>query len=562
VTPEQKSRHSRGEYYTPRWLAELILDEAGYDGAPGRRLLDPSCGPGVFLVLAVERARRQGQTSRGILAGIHGFELNPESVREARAAYLSALGDLAAGLGLDDIPVFCRDAILEPPECRPFDYVVGNPPWVRWDYLPTRYRDATLPLWKRYGLFSLRGFEARLGAGKKDLSMLFTYVAADRYLKHGGTLAFLITQEAFKSKGAGEGFRRFRLGGDGPPLCVRGVHDFVRLKPFRGAANKTAAILLTKGEETRYPVPYHLWERDRQGTLSRRTLSARPLGGPQGPWQTLGDDAESLSRLAGANPYRAVLGVNANPYGVFWMEVRQALPGGFARVGNLPELGKKTIPPVTAVIESELVYPAVRGSDIRPWRAVAGVHILLAQDPVTRCGYGEDVMAQRWPGVLAYLGRFREELLSRALYRKYHSEAAHPFYSQFNVSSETLAPFKVVWKRMAGDLAAAVISEWEGPLGTKPLLPLETTAFIGTQTAEEAHYLCAILNSQPVRAYVKSFSASGRGFGTPFVVSKIRIPGFQPADALHRRLAGLSGALHEGGSPEHEREIDRSVLLL
>jgi hypothetical protein len=61
---------------------------------------------------------------------------------------------------------------------------------------------------------------------------------------------------------------------------------------------------------------------------------------------------------------------------------------------------------------------------------------------------------------------------------------------------------------------------------------------------------------------VKSFSAAGRGFGTPFVVSKIRIPEFQPADELHRKLAGLSRALHEGGNPEHEREIDRSVLLL
>ena len=34
-----------------------------------------------------------------------------------------------------------------------FDFVVGNPPWVRWGYLPEGYRDATLKLWKEYGLF-------------------------------------------------------------------------------------------------------------------------------------------------------------------------------------------------------------------------------------------------------------------------------------------------------------------------------------------------------------------------------------------------------------------------
>ncbi len=562
MTDDRKARHAQGEYYTPRWLAQLILDESGYDGAPGRRLLDPSCGPGVFLVLAIERAKRYADTAHSILAGIHGFELNPESAQAARASYLSALGDLAAGVSIDDIPVFCRDAILDPRECEPFDYVVGNPPWVRWDYLPHEYREATLPLWKHYGLFSLKGFEARLGAGKKDLSMLFTYAAADRYLKPGGTLAFLITQEVFKSKGAGEGFRRFRLGAGGPSLGVRGVHDFVKLRPFKDAANKTAAILLTKGEETRYPVPYHVWDRDGDGALRRQTLIARPLGAPQGPWQTLGDNAEDLSRLAGTNPYKAMLGANANPYGVFWLEVRQALPEGLVRVRNLPELGKKAIRPATAVIESEPVYPAVRGSDVRRWRAEPGVHVLLVQDPLARSGYAEAVMRERWPKTAEYLDQFRDELMSRALYRKYHMEAANPFYSQFNVGRETFEPFKVVWKRMASDLAAAVISEWEGPLGRKMLLPLETTAFIGTQTAEEAHYLCAILNSQPVRAYVKSFSSAGRGFGTPFVVSQIRIPKYDPAVSLHHTLAVMSKDLHQGGSREEEQEIDRLVPRL
>jgi len=65
-------------------------------------------------------------------------------------------------------------------------------------------------------LFSLKGFHTRLGGGKKDFSMLFTYASCDYYLKDdlkdGAKLAFLITQEVFRSKGAGEGFRRVQLG--------------------------------------------------------------------------------------------------------------------------------------------------------------------------------------------------------------------------------------------------------------------------------------------------------------------------------------------------------------
>jgi hypothetical protein len=562
VNEDRTARRAQGEYYTPRWLAEIILDESGYDGAPASRLLDPSCGPGVFLVLAIERARRNGAGAQSILSGIHGYELNPESARVARAAYLAALGGLAAAVSVEDIPIFCRDAILSPPEGKPFDYVVGNPPWVRWDYLPRDYRESTLPLWKRYGLFSLKGFQTRLGAGKKDLSMLFTYAAADFYLKPGGTLAFLITQEVFKSKAAGEGFRRFRLGQEGAPLRVLRVHDFVKLRPFGDAVNKTAALVAIKGEQTHYPVPYYVWDRNAQGALRKQAFTARPLGGLLGPWQTLGNDAKHLARLEGTNPYRAVLGANANPYGVFWLEVQRALPDGLVEIRNRPELGKMTIPPLTAVIEGDLVYPAVRGSDIRRWGAAPRIHVLVVQDPATRCGYQQAVMRERYPKTLGYLERFRDELLSRALYRKYHQEAGRPFYSQFNVGPATFLPFKVVWKRMAGDLAAAVISRWDGPLASRLLLPLETTAFIGVGSGEEAHYLCAILNSGPVRAFVRSFSSAGRGFGTPFVVSKIRIPAFAPADALHRKLAEASQAMHEGGSEKNEREIDRSVLLL
>jgi len=42
--------------------------------------------------------------------------------------------------------------------------------------------------------------------------MLFTYVCANHYLKEQGILAFVITHEVFKSKGAGERVPRLQTG--------------------------------------------------------------------------------------------------------------------------------------------------------------------------------------------------------------------------------------------------------------------------------------------------------------------------------------------------------------
>ncbi|MGH9670593.1 MAG: N-6 DNA methylase, partial [Terriglobales bacterium] len=49
----KKLRHDLGEYYTPDWLAEHLLNQLGYEGDLDKRLLDPACGSGTFLVLAI-----------------------------------------------------------------------------------------------------------------------------------------------------------------------------------------------------------------------------------------------------------------------------------------------------------------------------------------------------------------------------------------------------------------------------------------------------------------------------------------------------------------------------
>jgi hypothetical protein len=130
---------------------------------------------------------------------------------------------------------------------EPGDYVVGNPPWVDWEHLPDEYRRSTMPLWEHYGLFPKRhkAMHTILGAAKYDISMLMTYVAADRYLKRGGKLGFVLTQSLFKTSGAGQGFRRFSLP-DKTPFGPLMVEDMVELKPFEGANNRTAVAVFAK----------------------------------------------------------------------------------------------------------------------------------------------------------------------------------------------------------------------------------------------------------------------------------------------------------------------------
>lgn len=118
-------RHNLGEYYTPDWLVERILNQLGYDGAkPETRILDPSCGSGTFLYHEIRRvrakAREKLRDERALLAqvlnNIVGFDLNPVAVTTARTSYLLALGELLDYQVDEDIyfPVYVADSIMTP----------------------------------------------------------------------------------------------------------------------------------------------------------------------------------------------------------------------------------------------------------------------------------------------------------------------------------------------------------------------------------------------------------------------------------------------------------------
>ncbi|MGD2144996.1 MAG: N-6 DNA methylase, partial [Anaerolineae bacterium] len=119
----RKLRHALGEYYTPDWLAERVLNQLGMQGDPDERLLDPGCGSGTFPVLTIRRVREhaaermlpEAEVLEKILRNVVGFDLNPLAVIAARTNYLMALGDLVQHRrGEISIPVYLADSIMTP----------------------------------------------------------------------------------------------------------------------------------------------------------------------------------------------------------------------------------------------------------------------------------------------------------------------------------------------------------------------------------------------------------------------------------------------------------------
>ena len=116
-----ETRKRLGEYYTPDWLAEAMVERV-IDKPLEMRVLDTACGSGTFLFHAIRRyisaAERESTALADILNGVTqhviGMDLHPVAVTLARVTYLLAIGRerlMNAARSTIQVPVYLGDAI-------------------------------------------------------------------------------------------------------------------------------------------------------------------------------------------------------------------------------------------------------------------------------------------------------------------------------------------------------------------------------------------------------------------------------------------------------------------
>ncbi len=199
------------------------------------RVLDPACGSGAFLVAAYDAlareyertnnelaALREGQRdvfdlNRSILQGnLYGVDLNPESVEITRLSLWLKTAEAGKKLTALDLSIVCGDSICADPTVaerafdwgrgrrvsdpggarsaaeraivaawsQGFDVVVGNPPYVRQEWLAPKLKDHLRSHYKSFH-------------GMADLFVYF-FERGLTQLKPGGRLGFIVANKWLK----------------------------------------------------------------------------------------------------------------------------------------------------------------------------------------------------------------------------------------------------------------------------------------------------------------------------------------------------------------------------
>lgn len=211
ILATQGGIEARGAVFTRVEVVEFILDLVGYsEDQPlyQMSLLEPSFGAGDFLLPVVDRllaswrALKNKESIVDCLGGaLRAVELHRETFSATRQATIERIARegvaLRSATALADRWLMQGDFLLDPPEGQ-FDFVVGNPPYVRQELIPApllaEYRNLYQTMYDRADLY--------IPFVERSLLMLaeggtLGFICADRWMKnrYGGPLRNFVSKK-------------------------------------------------------------------------------------------------------------------------------------------------------------------------------------------------------------------------------------------------------------------------------------------------------------------------------------------------------------------------------
>lgn len=402
--------------------------------------------------------------------------------------------------------------------------LVGNPPWVA-------YRHMSADLQKRFKELA-KGEKVYVGSipSHNDLSALFVSRGSHLYLRANGRLAFVMPLAALTRAQ----FEKFRTGRFGyniawdeawtmddrvvPLFPVPSCVVFGRKRAIAKAMPKT--VRSYSGT-----LPF----RDASEAIAdERLIVAEGLPAPETAQRKGGSAYRDSFRQGAILIPRAFVLVERKVSGR--LGANPAAPLVASRRSTQEKRPWRDVAGLEGNVEREFLHPVLLGESILPYRLFRSFEGVV---PVTAHGRLLDSSRSREEGHdhLAAWMKSAENAWDT------HGKGKRTFLEQLDyigqLSSQfPVAPVRVVYAKAGSLPAACIIRDHRAVIDhmlywTKP------------SSEDEAHYLCAILNSETARSRAEQYQARGQFGARHFdkVMFNLLIPLLDSKEPLHRELA-------------------------
>lgn len=230
-----------GVVYTPKWVVSLILDNLAYEkDICEKKIIDPACGDGAFLSEVVERfitdAKQkkldEPEIRKSIENNIYGFDIDEVAIKKC----VAMLDEIALKHNLKNINwrIIKTDSLDKKFVGKYFDFfdfVVGNPPYIRIQHLGKERRDKIQNEWHL--------------CKKGSTDIFITFFELGFYLLNkAGKLGYITPNTYLKTK-AGETLRDFIKISNALKVLI----DFEHNQLFENATTYSVITVLDKSHQ-------------------------------------------------------------------------------------------------------------------------------------------------------------------------------------------------------------------------------------------------------------------------------------------------------------------------
>ncbi|MCD4829799.1 MAG: hypothetical protein K8R90_10265 [Candidatus Cloacimonetes bacterium] len=450
-----------------------------------------------------------------------------------------------------------------------FDLIVGNPPWIDWKNLPAGYRERIKSICIERHLFS---GDKVTGGINLNICALISNVSAHNWLKKKGVLAFLMPQSLIFQQ-TYEGFRNFNLGKN-DRLYIQELFDWTKAgHPFKPVQHKFLTFFFSRKKidySRGLPVKFFIKKRgidlskylnvndfdrvhdifDEQEVIVGQASSNKTLFS----YASDETELEKFKKISGLSSYKGREGIEFYPQEVFLLEVDNAIPSSEDTVFVRNFQNRKSkykIPQQTYKLERRYLHPLIKGIDIERFhlRETSFVVPFPYSSSNTRGPISIKELSKTSKLLAEYFNRFKKVIQQQTSYNekiigKKHSKE---FYALARVGAYSFADHYVVFRDNT-KWQSAVVSLMETPWGEVKRPQFQNHAVSICQddqdnfiTNDEAHFICAIINSRVSEKYILN-SSDSRSFK---IRPNLYIPKYDASIELHVALSYLSKQAHK-----------------
>ena len=556
-------RHKSGEFYTPSFLVEKMVDEAYIFG---EIIVDPSCGTGNFLLKIIKKIFHSDQSQNSkikAMKNIYGFDINPVSLLLARINLLEASGDYSIDLK-ENLRIFDFLFLEKQDLGQKFELVIGNPPWYTLrDIYSLQYQEKVKLLAEELGIKPLPKNILNI-----EIASLFFFKAKETLMKENSKIFFVLPKGVLTGSHASR-FRNF----DGfKNIIIWNFEDSVK-KTFNidficiyGEKDSKFSNQLKSGKSPKLEVPEISWnfKNDKlKHPLSNNmelVISKKDILVPYAKFiknnklyiQKL-VPKEKIRHLipSGESAYKNLFhkGADLNPRNLIFVTAK-IVDNNHVLINPDDRIFKRAKFPWNKaifkdqVVNERYIFNAIKSTELVSFNLFSYYTVFL---PLSKNNLKFDFMSldensrHFYNFINGYYLNYKKKSTKKG------SLIENLNHWQKLITPRQLSKIKVVYNNSGSILTSAVING--------AYLITGDLSFLDTNDINEAYYLSAILNSKLMNTQIRIKKSSRHIFKIPFDVP---IPLYDEEIKLHSDLANLGREGHQKAQKIVENVLNKN----